>query len=225
MSQNGHTAPVNRDHNSETGWPDKSEVKSYCELVRPGPRFGWTVTGIILSDEPYKVRTHYLAKTVKCTATHGRCAACEAGRPTRWAGYVAFLRNAGKGFAIVELTPGVTPTLERWLHDHGTLRGTVITLERMKGRQNVIVRVANIAPYSGPMHDAIPAAFDVRAAMHRIWGLKLPPKSIDLSTLTAEDLRAMHTLKAAEERHPDPTVLEALRAETEAITRRFATET
>jgi len=159
-----------------TAWPDESAIKSWCKLIRPGQKHGWKLKCLILSDWVYEQITHYAGRTVPCLKQERRCIYCEEGRADRWTGYLAVLRDGALGPALLELTPGCTRPLTDWCAKEGSLRAVQICIEREKGNSHAAVEITDLKRWEPRSGTTLMPAFDVKAALWRIWQIKKQEK-------------------------------------------------
>lgn len=180
-----------------THWPDEAEIKSWCKLIRPGPKAGWSIPCLILSDWVFEVRTHYAGRTVPCLVRERRCEHCEAGRADRWAGYLAVVRPKGLGPAILELTPGCIKPIQEWCTTHGNLRGCEMVIAREKNKANAAVEITYLSRRPLENGTELQPAFDIKAALWRIWQIKPKTTAAAIAAADPDTLEQMAALKRA----------------------------
>jgi len=138
----------------------------YFPIVSPAPHY--PVKGIILSKILVSVKVHYWNKrTAPCTAP-GACEGCDIQKmKPRWKGYLAgWMPNAKDDRVLFELTRQSVEYLP-FLMESDNLRGLTITLKRKGEARNspVICELGKPQDLGRP----IPAEFDVKNALLRIW--------------------------------------------------------
>ena len=182
----------------EVPMPDLEGMKDNAMIVRCDRGNGFKVNALCLSDRPFGTETHFMSRTIPCTGKENGCQGCAIGRRTAWVGYFAATNHDRTRRFLIEVTPNCMIVVKRWLDLHGSMRGAWCTLERRSKRDTGRVSMS-IAPNGLGLAPAdIPEAFDVQAALRKIWGL--PDRPPVLSELLVGD--------AAKQRHA-PLPLEA----------------
>lgn len=140
--------------------------------------FNWTITRasherplslVVLSREVFGIRTHFWAnRTCPCVKTN--CPACDAGRLSRWTGYLACVNHANWSQVLFEYTPPAAEQLRAILESQGFLRGTKLVAGRTQKRANARVTVVSKGLYEHV--DRIPPEPEILPILFHIWGLK-----------------------------------------------------
>ena len=123
----------------------------------------------ILSDTVIGVWTHFMEDGSTHPCFHDRaCKGCQDKRATRWAGYLACLRTAKPNLVLVEITPDAYYGCPPLHHKKElSLRGCLLTITRAKGKRGKVH--CELKP--SKLVQSIPALFDVKEALCRIWGI------------------------------------------------------
>lgn len=140
--------------------------------------FNWTIKRapadrplplIVLSSSAFGIRTHFWAgRTGPCT--RAKCDACEAGRLSRWSGYLACVDPADWTQVLFEYTPPAAEQLQKMLAAQGYLRGSKIIASRSKKVKNARVNITGRGLYEHL--DRLPKEPDILPILFHIWGLK-----------------------------------------------------
>lgn len=161
------------DKDARIAWSDAPETdrRPFYPIWSPTP--DRDVSAVITSQDVIGVWTHwYEGRTHPCRGSRRRCEGCGLGYRRQWKGYLAGHDfNRGRS-GLIEVTqeaflrtPGLT--LRK-----GKLRGCVIRLRRAGASRQARV-VAALTEWTGD-RAALPPAFDVVAALERIWGIGRP---------------------------------------------------
>jgi len=152
----------------------------YIPILSPSP--GAPVRCVCLSDGLTSVATHWLTNpnwpqvrgeppgvTVPCVGLAHGCAGClnVPPRSVRWKGYLAGWWAERGRLVLVELTAGAVRAAGGELLGRRDLRGKVVTVKR-EGYTRQSRATVEIRP-SGLAEGDYPPAFDVRAALLRVW--------------------------------------------------------
>ena len=151
-------------------WSDAPPAveESFIPILSPRP--GGSVKAISLSSWIRGVWTHYAAeRTFPCTAPPEECLGCRAKLARRWKGYLAGLEPPRGRIVLVELTKLSVARAAILLESVGDLRGQLVTLRRNGRNRNAPVTL-EVRHYCLPNDNTLPAEFDVKAALLRIWG-------------------------------------------------------
>lgn len=133
------------------------------------PKPGAGIEGIILSDSLVAVNTHWWGgRSAPCTAP-GSCEYCDYHKiGKRWKGYLAvWCPNSKHEMCLFEVSRQAA-TYQPYLTTSSELRGLWIRLRR-KGASKQSPVVAELGKPTDVNELCLPAAFDVRQALLRIW--------------------------------------------------------
>lgn len=168
----GWAACVNWDENP------KHAATSYVPVHSPKP--GLAIQGLILSSRPTGVWTHYLDGTTQpCHAQADKCEYCNRGRRPRWKCYLLYYAVGIGRIALAEITIDAFRREQLLSNSAETLRGRSLKLTRAGQAPNSRVVCSISANVSACV---LPAEFDVRPILLRIWGLAsqdLPSELVD----------------------------------------------
>jgi hypothetical protein len=141
------------------------------------PRAGAQLRGLILADKLVGVMTHWLdERTTPCTRPRSTCRGCKDCLKRRWKGYLPVLALGPDRLALFELTPLAASGAGIGDPNNATaLRGLYVVLSRRAGQRNGRVACAVSAPPAEYAGVALPAPFDARAALARVWGVRPCP--------------------------------------------------
>lgn len=150
------------------GYPaDAPARRDYPLLWRPN--VATPVKAVLLGGKLYCCLCHYdrtIGHNVPCLG-EGRCRYCpDAGiRPE---GYLPAFDPLTRRKRVLVMTDSATAGFQRATFQRPDWRGAIVELKRMDGRRNARVgcRIVGEAAVN-----ALPPAFDVRAALERVWGL------------------------------------------------------
>jgi len=122
----------------------------------------------ITSQEILGCNTHFFGgHTVPCEAPD--CEPCSKGIPWRWHGYVGAIEQKTRLHFIFEFTAQAGDVLREFFDLHKTLRGCIITAERMHHRPNGRVVLQCKAGDLARLN--LPEPPDMRACLAIIWHL------------------------------------------------------
>jgi hypothetical protein len=158
----------------EIPWEDLPPADRNLFIPIASPKVGEAHHLVVLSNGLVGVQTHYVHnRTRPCVGTHNQCEGCAQGRATRWKGYLAAWSRSKERLVIAELTmQAVADNMHLLLKKRTDLRGWWLTLTRAGRRVNSPVRAKFEEP---PAQQAeLPACFDLKAALCRIWQRRLP---------------------------------------------------
>jgi hypothetical protein len=129
------------------------------------------LTAAVTSSDLLGCCTHfYQHHTIPCEAPD--CPACAEGIGWRWHGWVSCILSTSQEHILFEFTAEASDSLRRYRDTHGTLRGCILTANRVAPRQNARV-VIRTRP-SDPAKLQLPPQPDISAALSHIWGI--PPE-------------------------------------------------
>ncbi len=151
--------------------PSGQHVSRSYPILRCDAEQKYKLAGFILSDRIYGVDVHYVGRSVPCMQHTGECAWCKLGRPTRWVGYAPCACHNRQKLFILELTPGVMPSVIEYQKQFGSLRGCMVHLSRRNPRPNARLDISILAAGAVLAPGDLPAAFDIEAALAKIFGL------------------------------------------------------
>ena len=124
---------------------------------------------IVLSTRTFGIRTHFWAgRTTACVRS--KCDACEAGRLSRWTGYLACINPADWTQTLFEYTPPAAEQLQKIMASQGCLRGSKIVASRTKKVKNARVSIVGRGLYEHM--DRLPREPEILPILFHIWGLK-----------------------------------------------------
>lgn len=130
--------------------------------VRPGK----PITGIVTSRAMLGCNVHYWrGRTTPCE--EDRCPACKDHRMPRWYGWLGLWNPRTHEHVIAEITSACVEPVSAYALKHGTLRGSLITLERATPKLNA--RLAARITESAFSPDALPDELDVIHVLEKIW--------------------------------------------------------
>lgn len=115
------------------------------------------------------VDTHWIdaeRKTLPCRGD--TCRHCLADNPKRWRGYYPAVRLVGS--SPVPVIFEVTEQSALRLNERGELRGVAIEVSRSAKRGPIVIRFEDYDRWS-KYRPRMPAAFDVRAVLLRMWNV------------------------------------------------------
>lgn len=161
----------------QPAWSDQPSPRhgTYIPVLRARP--GIPVSAHILSARVQVVWVHWMGEDgtkPHYDAPH-LCPGCIVGRAKRQYGYLAGWYATVGRYCLIEIP--TRPLLDMWPDldgSYSTLRGQVISIRRMGDRANAQVAVRLVV--GKVPADALPPAFDVRAALLRLWQ-ELPGQS------------------------------------------------
>lgn len=140
--------------------------------------FNWTIRRashekptnlIVVSRELFGIRTHFWSgRTAPCLRQN--CDACNAGRLSRWTGYLACIEPSTWSQVLFEYTPPAAEQLLKMIQEQGYLRGSKITAGRSKKTVNGRVTVTPRGLYED--RDKLPEAPELLPILFHIWGMK-----------------------------------------------------
>lgn len=157
-----------------TAWTNRPRPDDYStqiQILRSRP--GKPLRALVTAADLVGAYVHYWKGRTKL-CEHPNCEACDASRQPRWYGYLAVVAEATLNPAILELTPSCVPAIDRYLADHGTLRGALVKLSRANPRINARVILELSEGNLGGT--ALPAAPKVEAQLCKIWEVKAVQK-------------------------------------------------
>lgn len=149
-----------------TNAPPTTDQERALQLKRT-PTTG-SLRAVITCQDLIGCNTHFFGgHTVPCEAPD--CKACGQGIPWRWHGYVAAVQSQTHQHFIFEFTAQVADTLRIYFELQKTLRGCIITAERMHHRPNG--RVILQATPGDLAQLNLPEPPDLEACLRIIWRL------------------------------------------------------
>jgi hypothetical protein len=155
-------------HEQGPQWGPPPEGNQPKLIKIASPKWGIPIRMVILSDSCVGVWTHHYDKRTRpCMGKQGRCEGHDRNIPARWKGYLAALEPTHGRLYLAELTHGCVQQCPALYSEESSLRGMLILLERTAKAPNSKVFVELTAPKVSSVN--LTAAFDVRAALHRIW--------------------------------------------------------
>lgn len=168
--------------NAMTNWTNRPTTHDQLHaipIVRAKP--GRTDAAIITATDVVGAYTHYWhGRTVMCTGPS--CDACADKRTARWYGYLSLWVPSTGSILIAEITPPCVPSIDKYFHEYGTLRGARLELARANRKPNSRV-ICNLTP-SQYTTDKLPAAPDVKKHLCRMWEVFEPESTPTTTRLT-----------------------------------------
>lgn len=153
--------------NLSTQIPDQ-ETRHALPLVRTPERGQLRI--IITTPEILGTYTHwYGGRTQPCRGD--ACKPCLEGSPSRWLGYLAGVVADGPRHAIIEVPQLAAQQIARYLEEHGTLRGHMMSLARLSRRPNG--RVSASLQRDERPDRVIPPPPDMYRCLATLWQIKL----------------------------------------------------
>lgn len=147
-----------------TNRPPEGEYSDAYRLIRVPATT--PIMGIVTSADIIGTQTHFWrGRTRPHTQTH--CEACEAGNEPRWHGYVSIMGTKTGEHAILELTPTTVKTIEKWIAEHGSIRGATIIASRLGKKINGRILV-QLKPTIDQARE-LPKPIDIPKALLRLW--------------------------------------------------------
>lgn len=157
-------------------WDDDPppETGKYIPIVRAKNKASLQL--ICLSHHCQGVWVHSIdKKDFPCTGKEAGCYHCERRRATRWKGYLGAWLERFSRLVLVEVTIDARRHCRLDIgRDGPDLRGRFITLQRLGDAENGPVRLDFTEATADEA--SIPAPFDERAALMRIWGISPPAR-------------------------------------------------
>lgn len=139
-------------------------------ITRCDQKNGQTVDALILSQQIHGASTHFIGRTIRCTAMEGDCLACRQRKPRRWTGYLAAYDCRRHRLCLLEVTNSTAAELETRSEPYATMRNIWVRLKRKNGQSNGKVDVENLEMLKPEDAKKTPPAFDVAAALEKLWG-------------------------------------------------------
>lgn len=124
-----------------------------------------------LSTDVWGEEVHWGGKSHICTMPDKPCSRCDGGHKTRWYGYLAATNYDRTKLFIVELTPGIMPTVEAYFDRWGSLRGAYLTLTRPSHKDQGRLEIDILRNDVAVSPNDLPPAFDLQKVLHKIYGL------------------------------------------------------
>lgn len=154
-----------------TSAPSGQEISQSYPILRCDAEQKYKLAGFVLSSRIYGVEVHYVGRSVPCMKHTGDCAWCNLKRATRWVGYAPCVCHNRQRLFIMELTPGVMPSILTYHEQFGSLRGCMVHLSRRNPRPNARLDINILAAGAVLAPGDLPPAFDIEAALAKIFGL------------------------------------------------------
>lgn len=135
-------------------------------IVSPKPHQKRQVVIVCSAMEVVGVH-YYEGRTWPCCGSKAKCEGCRRERcDLKWKGFIGACYVQSLRLCIAEITPNALTSCPA-LETDEDLRGQLLTLER-KGASSCSRVTAALSPLRGD-HSALPAPFDVRGELCRIW--------------------------------------------------------
>lgn len=143
--------------------------KPFIPIVRCNAKNNYRVRAVIVSSQHYGTNTHYSGRTVPCLAPVRPCKFCDDKRAVRWLGYVHATDPVYrvKRF-LLELTPGVVPTIQRYVDQFGTLRNSYVELTRSTPHPTARLQI-ELTPHAGCTPGELPVEGNIADDLWRLW--------------------------------------------------------
>lgn len=143
--------------------PDR---RPFYEIRSPTP--DRDVQTVVLSQSVLGVYTHHFnRRTRPCLGNRETCEGCDLRYDRRWKGYLACWDRSKGRLELVEITQEAFLRCPPFHTEEGKLRGLVLRLARAGASKNARV-VATLQKATWPP-GALPPAFDIKAALERVW--------------------------------------------------------
>lgn len=149
-------------------WADRPDPdrRPFYEIRSPTP--DRDVQTVVLSANVLGVYTHHMnRRTRPCLGSRESCEGCDLKYDRRWKGYLACWDRSKGRLELVELTQEAFLRCPAFHTKAGQLRGMVLRLARAGASKNARV-TATVTPATWPPN-VLPVAFDVKAALERVW--------------------------------------------------------
>lgn len=154
-----------------TNRPPTTQTRTNHPVIRSGKKWGLRLITVSLSTDILCAPTHHVGRTFPClTPFDMDCPGCEKGHRPRWVGYFAGYLPSRKIFGAVEVTALATKTIAEWIQEHGSLRNTIVTLDRLNSKPNGQLTV-ELQPNQNDPLNKVPPPFDLQECLSRMWGL------------------------------------------------------
>lgn len=184
-----------------TNAPPPDDGPNKYRLIRT-PQNG-KIEGIILSEKPRAVWTHYYGgRTTPCRGDD--CQACASEVPRRWHCYVMLWGPRSDAIVLFELTTSGAEPLYKHLQTEATLRGLGITTRRMNGKPNGPVHLTIMAASNA--HLKLPKCPDEALALLRVWKLREDPTAYNDAPLKRTRVKAHYRKENANGASPKTDV-------------------
>ena len=199
--------------------PDES-VQHSLRIVR-APAKG-DAKFICTSRQILGTRNHYFGgKTSPCII--GKCEACDAGLPWRWAGYFGVWHPPTNEHMVCEIPAAAGKKFAQFKEDHGVMRGSRVTLFRAGTRPNGRVLINIIA--EDQYNRAMPDELDIQSFLCHLWNIAVertarsPERggSVNLTPVNFDSQNRIAKINAALN---DPTKIAEAKAELERMIER-----
>lgn len=167
-------------------YPPDAELAYYPVLSPQGQR---PLRAIILASPLIGCYTHWWTdRTVPCLGPSDQwpCPGCQRHLERRWKGYLACYEPGLSRSILMEVTANSARLRPELLDPAQNLRGSILELHRLPGRKNAPVEAKLLI---GTHRGTLPAPFDVKAALLRLWGADpyLGSPGVDLAALPPPD--------------------------------------
>lgn len=149
-------------------WADRPDPdrRPFYEIRSPTP--DRDVQTVVLSQSVLGVYTHHFnRRTRPCLGNREACEGCDLKYDRRWKGYLACWERSIGRLELVEITQEAFLRCPGFHVKDGSLRGMVLRLARAGASKNARV-TATLTKATWPV-GVLPAAFDVKAALERVW--------------------------------------------------------
>lgn len=147
------------------------------------PKVGVPCAALVVSPGLVGVNTHFMNnRTQPCTGAANGCFGCKAGLSARWKGYLGCWHPGFSRYILAELTAQAASDCHALLGDgSANLRGMEVIMHRRGKARNGPVQ-AEFRP--GRIEAAkVPAPFDVKKALMRIWERRVDDRKDPLPDL------------------------------------------
>jgi hypothetical protein len=155
------------------GAPIPSDDGPWVPILSPRP--GSSVTALIVCPALVSVLTHWIdSRTQPCTGPEARCEGCRRMLRQTWKGYLGGWDCYRGRYALIELTRMAADHSRVQLDGDNDLTGWWVRLARSGYKPNSAVEASfSLMPFSSNARrpDPLPAPFDVRLALLRVWRL------------------------------------------------------
>jgi len=145
--------------------PDKAE---FWKVFRCRP--GQPLKGVVLSHDVVGAQLHWLNNASQPhTEPAESCPGCQAGRPSRWEGYLHCWSPSINQHFLAAFPAGPADEIEAYREKNSTLRGARLQLSKpgMKQQSRVVAELHD----SNQPHNALPQAVDVMLVLAHLWKL------------------------------------------------------
>jgi len=163
--------------------PNSDDLPEIWKILRC-PKRGTPQLAIVGADVLGCYVHYWSGRTRPCNKVS--CDICERGQQPRWRGYLPVLTPSPSTPKILEVTPSIIGDIDRWLNQEGTLRGSVIQLNRKGNVQNGELSVKIGKPAGFDVN--LPDPPDVYGILCRIWRITHDPRPSEAATDNAAAL-------------------------------------